>query len=83
MADHSSHPPLHTRPQANLQHGEGTYTGPVFSYTGEYRSGLMHGSGKLTFKSGNKYEGEFANDKMHGRGTFTGMLRVPCVPALM
>ena len=55
----------------------------MFSYTGEYRSGLMHGSGKLTFKSGNKYEGEFANDKMHGRGTFTGMYAVSAMRAVL
>jgi 1-phosphatidylinositol-4-phosphate 5-kinase len=59
--------------QSNLQHGDGEYTGPVYSYTGEYRSGVKHGNGVIVFKSGNRYEGTFANDVMHGKGTFSGI----------
>lgn len=62
------------RLQANLQHGEGEYSGPVFTYSGEYRSGLKHGNGLLIYKSGNKYEGQLENDVMHGHGTFTGLV---------
>ena len=44
----------------------------MFKYVGEWRSGLKHGNGVMTFTSGNKFEGEFSNDVFHGHGKFVG-----------
>jgi len=40
------------------------------SFTGTMRDGLMHGSGTLTYSSGNRYEGDFKGSSMHGWGEF-------------
>ena len=44
-------------------------------YLGEYKDGLPHGTGKITYGTGNQngskfYDGEWRNGKMHGTGTF-------------
>ena len=40
-------------------------------YVGEYKDGLYHGQGILTFPDGEKYVGEFKDDKRDGQGTYT------------
>jgi hypothetical protein len=37
-------------------------------YEGQFKNGLKHGEGILTYKNGVKYEGQFQNDKKAGVG---------------
>jgi len=39
------------------------------TYTGEFKNGLKHGYGKLTWEDGSEYNGEFDNNLLHGYGT--------------
>ncbi len=39
-------------------------------YEGQYRNGLFHGAGKLTWGNGDVYTGEFKHGMMHGKGTY-------------
>jgi hypothetical protein len=38
------------------------------TYVGEFRNGVRHGRGTVTWISGQKYEGQFADGKVHGQG---------------
>ncbi len=40
-------------------------------YEGEFKDGLFHGEGKLTWPNGDVYEGEFENGRKHGHGKET------------
>ena len=40
-------------------------------YVGEFKDGVKHGQGTLTYANGDKYVGEFKNDMRHGQGTYT------------
>jgi len=51
--------------------GYGTYTLDGSKYVGEFKDGLEHGQGTLTWKSGGKYVGGWKDGEFHGQGTFT------------
>ena len=51
--------------------GNGTLRGEYFEYDGEWRQGVWHGQGSLTFTNGDKYIGEFREGKFHYLGTYT------------
>jgi hypothetical protein len=59
--------------RAGRPDGEGSllvlHTG--WSYTGQWRDGLMHGPGVLRLENGDRYEGEFEEGKMQGRGRYS------------
>lgn len=38
-------------------------------YEGQYKNGLKHGSGVMTYPNGQVFVGTFENDKKHGLGT--------------
>lgn len=69
--------------EEKLKQGAGKYTwmGPggedgeetvvTAVYEGEYKDGLKHGRGKMTFPGGDKFDGFFANNSMEGEGTYT------------
>lgn len=40
-------------------------------YEGEYKDGLKHGKGKMTYKNGSYFEGEWKNDIINGYGKNT------------
>src|SRR3990167_5178128 len=40
----------------------------VFTYKGQYKDGLRHGSGRLLYPDGSVYEGYFYNDWPHFKG---------------
>jgi len=42
-----------------------------YKYEGDYKDGLFHGQGTLTYSDGDQYVGEFKDGKYHGQGTFT------------
>lgn len=42
----------------------------LYSYTGQWESGLRHGKGVSTFPNGANYNGEYKDDKQHGQGTY-------------
>lgn len=54
-----------------LRHGTGTFKSESngIDYDGEWKNGLKHGYGRLTYKSGSYYEGYFENGFKHGKGT--------------
>lgn len=56
-----------------LRHGNGIYeTGRgEIRYEGQWRKGLRHGKGKMSFKSGGVYEGEFIKGYKCGWGRMT------------
>ena len=37
-------------------------------YDGEFKKGMKHGKGKMTYPSGNYYDGEWLYDKKEGQG---------------
>jgi len=37
-------------------------------YSGEWKEGLFHGSGSLSYDTGLKYQGEFERGSKHGSG---------------
>ncbi|MDZ4132679.1 MAG: hypothetical protein U1E11_06025 [Dethiobacteria bacterium] len=52
-------------------HGYGTYESYVVggtSYEGEWKNGVFHGQGTLTFANGSKLVGEFVDGSIHGIG---------------
>lgn len=53
-----------------LRHGMGTFTaaGGFPTYEGEWKFGLRHGQGVLTWRDGGRYEGEWLEDQRHGEG---------------
>ena len=46
-----------------------TYASDSMKYSGEFYNGKMHGTGTLSWASGNKYVGEMYNGAQHGKGT--------------
>ena len=55
----------------NMPHGVGTMIYHAgFEYSGEWRHGRWHGSGKFKGASGDTHEGEYRSDKYHGRGKY-------------
>lgn len=56
----------------NCQNGTGTYRYSATSkYTGQFKSSLREGRGKMTLPNGAYYEGQFSRGKMHGEGSMT------------
>lgn len=56
----------------NCQNGTGTYRYSATSkYTGQFRSGLREGRGKMTLPNGSLYEGQFVRGKIQGEGNMT------------
>jgi hypothetical protein len=51
-----------------IKNGWGSYDCPEYTYIGNYRDGLKHGSGTTRFTSGHKYVGEFRDDWWNGQG---------------
>ncbi|MFA5260449.1 MAG: hypothetical protein WC450_04400 [Candidatus Omnitrophota bacterium] len=52
-----------------MQEGFGTANLPDSSvYEGEFKDGLFHGKGKLTWRNGDTLEGEFKNGLINGKG---------------
>lgn len=52
-------------------HGYGTYESYAVggtSYEGEWKNGVFHGQGTLTFANGSKLFGEFKDGSIHGIG---------------
>ncbi len=52
-------------------HGYGTYVSYELkgaSYEGEWKNGVFHGQGILTFANGSKLVGEFIDGRIHGIG---------------
>lgn len=41
------------------------------TYVGDFKDGLAHGRGKVTFDDGSTYEGDWLDDKKHGKGKYT------------
>ena len=39
-------------------------------YEGDYKRGLKHGDGKLTFEDNSFYQGSFMNDNFEGFGIY-------------
>ena len=63
--------------QGDCVDGTGTlyYTGGN-RYEGQFKAGVVHGQGALTYignpiTSGNRYEGQFKGGTFHGQGTYT------------
>lgn len=54
-----------------LQHGNGLYKCPDFSYDGEWDQGWMDGDGTLVFKNKDKYEGTLHENIIDGVGCYT------------
>lgn len=52
-----------------LRDGIGTFSAPdnEVTYNGEWKIGLRHGYGKITFKSGGYYEGNFDKGYKSGK----------------
>lgn len=50
--------------------GEGELKTDAYTYVGTFLRGRPHGSGYLTFQSGNQYEGGFVNGKQEGKAIF-------------
>jgi hypothetical protein len=51
-------------------HGYGTYTNYAISgtsYEGEWKNGIFHGQGVLTFANGSQLSGEFVNGNLQGK----------------
>jgi hypothetical protein len=42
----------------------------VIAFEGEYRSGVPHGIGKMTYPNGDVYHGSWVGGKPHGDGTY-------------
>lgn len=42
-------------------------------YVGQYRDGLLHGTGQLQWRNGDTYKGEFKKGLMHGKGEFVSV----------
>jgi len=40
------------------------------TYVGDFKDGLAHGRGKVTFDDGSTYEGDWLDDKKHGKGKY-------------
>ena len=59
---------------ATTMDGAGTYnwTAQSVSYTGDFRSNAITGSGTYTWADGSKYEGQVEGGRRHGVGVFTG-----------
>lgn len=56
----------------NCQNGTGTYRYSATSkYTGQFKSSLRDGRGKMTLPNGAFYEGQFSRGKIQGEGTMT------------
>lgn len=53
-----------------LQHGEGCYKSPKFSYTGQWDQGWMDGDGTIVFSNGDRYEGTFHSNIIDGIGHY-------------
>ena len=52
-------------------HGYGTYESYVVggtSYEGEWKDGVYHGQGTLTFANGSQVKGQFKNGSLYGEG---------------
>lgn len=52
-------------------HGYGTYESYAVggtSYEGEWKDGVYHGQGTLTFANGSQVTGEFKHGSLHGQG---------------
>ncbi|KAL0913587.1 hypothetical protein M5K25_017058 [Dendrobium thyrsiflorum] len=57
----------------NTPEGSGKYIwSDGHTYEGEWRRGMRHGKGKLTWPSGAVYDGEFSGGYMHGSGLYVG-----------
>ena len=60
--------------EKGIPHGVGTFTyangeTPVWTYTGEWETGLMSGKGKCEWDNGRVYDGEYYSGYMHGTGS--------------
>ena len=49
----------------------GKFTFDGEQYDGEFKDGLLHGQGTMTFATGDQYVGEFKDGLRHGQGTNT------------
>ena len=66
----------HGQPHGN---GKATYTSSIDDsedrqpkvYIGEFKSGVKHGRGKLSYANKDMYEGAWQDNKRHGEGTTT------------
>lgn len=53
--------------QKGVANGQGTAKG-IDSYTGDFKSGVPHGSGEYTWANGDRYVGAFEKGNRHGYG---------------
>ena len=60
---------------------EGTNTHPngANTFAGEWKDGLAHGKGTLTYPGGAKHVGEFKDGLANGKGTWTYPVGFKCV----
>lgn len=63
-------PPCPPTGQKQNCFGQSHYSATGTTYVGEYRDGMFHGQGKVTYRNSDSYIGEFKQDAPHGYGTF-------------
>jgi hypothetical protein len=61
--------------QNSRPHGEGNLRvlwddGNEAFYVGQFKDGLYHGRGQMTYAGGAVYEGDWVNHEKHGEGTY-------------
>ena len=50
---------------------QGIYSEGGNQYVGEFKDGVFHGQGTMTYANGDKYVGEWKDNKAHGQGAYT------------
>jgi 1-phosphatidylinositol-4-phosphate 5-kinase len=51
--------------------GNGTFTSKgLYTYTGEWKTGLKHGKGEIKYEDGTRIVGSWEKDRLDGEGTF-------------
>ena len=53
-----------------VPHGPGEFKTTSCTYIGDFKDGMRHKHGKMTWKNGDTYDGEFKKDHMNGFGTY-------------
>lgn len=57
-------------PSKKCRHGVGKFTCSDYTYEGEFKQDVIHGSGTFKFASGEEYKGEWVDGKYEGKGTY-------------